>query len=141
MVVYPDKVRVAIFTANYIAIDWNNKTQGVWRQDFELKALSDDEDDEETKTAATSSSNSSHQLDFEADLVGYLSCLGPKVGAFCKSEIARFDFSDARVALIPSIPGVHKGKGTRELWFTEPTGLTLLVLVVSKRKLNSVFSS
>lgn len=110
VVVYPDKMRIAIFTANYIAIDWNNKTQGVWHQDFELKTLSDDDDDEEKETVAAT--DNSHQIDFEADLVGYLSCLGPKVVAFCKSEIARFDFSNANIALIPSVPGVHKDKGT-----------------------------
>lgn len=132
VVVYPEKVRVAIFTANYIAIDWGNKTQGVWHQDFELKTLSDDDDVEEKEANAATATNSSwtSQLDFEADLVGYLSCLGPKVAAFCKSEIARFDFSTATVALIPSVPGVHKGKGTWS-YYTVTYGLALLVLVVS----------
>lgn len=102
VVVYPEKVRVAIFTANFIAIDWENKTQGVWSQDFGLKTLSDESDSRTAKVA---------ELDFEADLIAYLSTLGARVATFCKHEIARFDFADANVALIPSVPGVHKGRG------------------------------
>lgn len=114
VVVYPDKVRVAIFTANFISIDWNNKTQGVWYQDFGLKVLADSSDEEEEEKEAKSSSTEEGSKiklpDFEADLVGYLSALGSPVAAFCR-ELHRFDFSTARVALVPSIPGVHKGKG------------------------------
>jgi hypothetical protein len=30
-----------ITTANYIAVDWENKTQAIWCQDFPLKSESD----------------------------------------------------------------------------------------------------
>ncbi|KAL4144798.1 hypothetical protein PRNP1_013924 [Phytophthora ramorum] len=103
---YPDKVRVAIFTANFLSGDWNTKTQGVWFQDFSLKIL-DDSEEEEEKEAVTASSRGGN--DFEEDLVHYLSSLGAQVKLFC-GELKRFDFSRARVALIPSVPGVHKGK-------------------------------
>lgn len=103
--VYPDKVRVAVFTANFISIDWNNKTQGVWHQDFGLKVLQDDDEDD-SKPA----SDHSMQPDFEADLVAYLSTLGAPVSDFCR-ELRRFDFSTARVALVPSVPGAHRGRG------------------------------
>lgn len=108
MVIYATKVRVVICTANFIAVDWDYKTQGVWFQDFELKTL--DDEAEEKK----SDSSGANLPDFEADLVQYLSSLGTKVAVFCK-ELARFDFATARVALIPSIPGVHMGKGTLDL--------------------------
>jgi hypothetical protein len=104
---YPEKVRVAIFTANFLSNDWNAKTQGVWCQDFGLKVLADS-DDEEDKGVARESLASAN--DFEADLIHYLSSLGAQVKLFC-GELARFDFSAARVALVPSVPGVHKGKG------------------------------
>lgn len=110
VVVYPTKVRVVICTANFIAVDWDHKTQGVWFQDFELKTLDDSEPEEKQNDSSSGSSNSTQLPDFEADLVHYLSCLGAKVAVFCK-ELARFDFSTAQVALIPSVPGVHKGKG------------------------------
>ncbi|TYZ61228.1 hypothetical protein PybrP1_011573 [[Pythium] brassicae (nom. inval.)] len=106
--VYPEKVRVAIFTANFIAIDWENKTQGVWFQDFGLKTLSDDAEADAVGSAVTVERGPA-ELDFEADLVAYLSALGARVAAFCKRHVARFDFSGANVALIPSVPGVHKG--------------------------------
>ncbi|KAF1334963.1 Tyrosyl-dna phosphodiesterase 1, partial [Globisporangium splendens] len=117
VVVYPAKVRVAIFTANFIAIDWNNKTQGVWFQDFELKTLGGDDDTEHKECVSNRNADGSNSvaLDFEADLVGYLSRLGTKVAAFCKEELVRFDFSTAKVALVPSVPGVHTGKGANAL--------------------------
>ncbi|KAG3115967.1 hypothetical protein PI124_g7170 [Phytophthora idaei] len=99
---YPKKVWVAIFTANFLSNDWNTKTQGLWYQDFGLKVLADSEDEEKEAVAGRSG-------DFEADLVHYLSSLGAPVKLFC-GELKRFDFSTARVALVPSVPGVHKGK-------------------------------
>lgn len=117
VVVFPDKVRVAIFTANFIPNDWDSKTQGVWCQDFGLKVLPDSSDEDEDEKEAHSSPASgptpgskTKLPDFEVDLVDYLSRLGSPVAAFCR-ELRRFDFSAARVALVPSIPGVHKGKG------------------------------
>ncbi|KAF1791235.1 Tyrosyl-DNA phosphodiesterase C-terminal domain [Phytophthora cactorum] len=91
-----------IFTANFLSNDWNTKTQGLWYQDFGLKVLADSEDEEKEAVAGSSG-------DFEADLVHYLSSLGAPVKLFC-GELKRFDFSTARVALVPSVPGVHKGK-------------------------------
>ncbi|OWZ18977.1 Tyrosyl-DNA phosphodiesterase [Phytophthora megakarya] len=98
---YPEKVRVAIFTANFLSNDWNTKTQGIWYQDFGLKVLADSEDEEKEAVAGAS--------EFEADLAHYLSSLGAPVKVFC-GELKRFDFSTARVALVPAVPGVHKGK-------------------------------
>lgn len=114
---YPSKVRVAIFTANFVAPDWESKTQGVWFQDFGLKTLvsdSEDDDNDDSKSETTSRSASTSRLpaiDFEADLVDYLSSLGAPAAAFCKTELARFDYSSAAVALLPSVPGVHRGSG------------------------------
>jgi len=118
VVVFPDKVRVAIFTANFIPNDWDSKTQGVWCQEFGLKVLPDssDEDEDEKEGHSLSAANGSTPgskiklPDFEVDLIDYLSRLGSLVAAFCR-ELHRFDFSTARVALVPSIPGIHKGKG------------------------------
>ncbi|CAH0478325.1 unnamed protein product [Peronospora belbahrii] len=103
---YSSKVRVAIFTANFLSNDWNTKTQGVWYQDFGLKILGDSEDEETKEEKVTKSADAA---DFEADLVHYLSSLGEQVKLFCR-ELNRFDFSTAKVALVPSVPGVHRGK-------------------------------
>jgi tyrosyl-DNA phosphodiesterase 1 len=115
VIVYATHVRVVICTANFIAIDWNNKTQGVWTQDFPLAQAA----------ASPSSSSPAHPssssvVDFERDLIDYLSTLGTAVVDFC-GQLRRFDFSAAEVALIPSVPGVHTGKGTycRNVCFLE----------------------
>lgn len=104
VVVYPFKVRVAIFTANLIPIDWNNKTQGIWFQDFGLKVLGDG-------TGRCVSQPSAFTVDFESDLVDYLKTLGGPVVSFCQI-LEHFDFSTANIALIPSVPGLHTGKST-----------------------------
>ncbi|KAL6207085.1 hypothetical protein ACLB2K_024330 [Fragaria x ananassa] len=59
LLVYPRGVRVIVHTANLIFVDWNNKSQGLWMQDFPWK-------DE---------SNPSKGCGFENDLTDYLSAL------------------------------------------------------------------
>lgn len=39
--VYPRGLRVVIHTANLIHVDWNNKSQGLWMQDFRWKDQKD----------------------------------------------------------------------------------------------------
>ena len=56
--VYPRGVRVIVHTANLIFVDWNNKSQGLWMQDFPW------EEEEPGKGCG-----------FENDLVDYLSVL------------------------------------------------------------------
>lgn len=58
--VYPTGVRIIVHTANLIHVDWNNKTQGLWMQDFPWK-------DANTVTGSRSP--------FENDLVDYLATL------------------------------------------------------------------
>lgn len=57
--VYPRGVRVIIHTANLIYVDWNNKSQGLWMQDFPWK-------DQNSPSKGSR---------FENDLVEYLSAL------------------------------------------------------------------
>lgn len=59
LLVYPTGVRVIIHTANLISIDWNNKSQGLWMQDFPWK----------------NQNNLDKDGGFENDLVDYLSAL------------------------------------------------------------------
>lgn len=59
LLVYPRGVRVIVHTANLIYVDWNNKTQGLWMQDFPWK----------------DQNNASKGCAFENDLVEYLSTL------------------------------------------------------------------
>lgn len=57
LLVYPRGVRIIVHTANLIYVDWNNKTQGVWMQDFPWK------------------DQNSTSCGFENDLVEYLGAL------------------------------------------------------------------
>ncbi|XP_073108399.1 tyrosyl-DNA phosphodiesterase 1 isoform X2 [Elaeis guineensis] len=59
LLVYPQGVRVVVHTANLIYVDWNNKTQGLWMQDFPWK-------DQQNLNKGSS---------FENDLVDYLNAL------------------------------------------------------------------
>ncbi|QCD91881.1 tyrosyl-DNA phosphodiesterase 1 isoform X1 [Vigna unguiculata] len=107
LLIYPQGVRVIVHTANLIYVDWNNKSQGLWMQDFPWKDQN-------------SPSNGSG---FENDLVEYLSMLKwpefsvklPSLGSvsICPSFFRKFDYSDARVRLIASVPGYHSGSSLK----------------------------
>ncbi|KAL6992720.1 hypothetical protein U1Q18_010834 [Sarracenia purpurea var. burkii] len=59
LLVYPRGVRIIVHTANLIHVDWNNKSQGLWMQDFPWK-------DQNSSTKGCG---------FESDLIDYLSAL------------------------------------------------------------------
>ncbi|KFK25754.1 hypothetical protein AALP_AA8G155100 [Arabis alpina] len=102
--VYPRGVRVVVHTANLIHVDWNNKSQGLWMQDFPWK----DDDKDPPKVCG-----------FEGDLIDYLTVLKwPEFTASLPGRgnvkinaafFKKFDYSDATVRLISSVPGYHTG--------------------------------
>lgn len=59
LLVYPRGVRIIVHTANLIYVDWNNKSQGLWMQDFPWK----------------DQNSPSKRCGFENDLIDYLSAL------------------------------------------------------------------
>ncbi|KAL0398727.1 UNVERIFIED_CONTAM: Tyrosyl-DNA phosphodiesterase 1 [Sesamum radiatum] len=103
LLVYPQGVRVIIHTANLIYVDWNNKTQGLWMQDFPWK----------------DQNSTSNGCGFENDLIDYLGALKwpafnanlPPTGSFTINPyfFKKFDYSSAVVRLIASVPGYHSG--------------------------------
>ncbi|XP_020589645.1 tyrosyl-DNA phosphodiesterase 1 isoform X2 [Phalaenopsis equestris] len=106
--VYEKGVRIIIHSANLIYVDWNNKTQGLWMQDFPCKNV---------KNLCESSL-------FERDLIDYLSALKlpglnanlPKFGDVNvnASFFKKFDYSNAAVRLIASVPGYHSGPNLKK---------------------------
>eukprot|EP00877_Chromochloris_zofingiensis_P000105 jgi/Chrzof1/10095/Cz04g26260.t1 len=94
ILVYASGIRVVIHTANLIYVDCNNKTQGVWYQDFPAKGPG---------AAAITP--------FESDLADYLSALKlpSATSRQLQQIVARHDFSSARVQLLASVPGYHSG--------------------------------
>ncbi|EOY28605.1 Tyrosyl-DNA phosphodiesterase-related isoform 1 [Theobroma cacao] len=108
LLVYPQGVRVIVHTANLIYVDWNNKSQGLWMQDFPWK----------------DQNNSKKGCGFENDLIDYLSTLKwpeftanfPALGNFNINStfFKKFDYSNARVRLIASVPGYHTGPNLKK---------------------------
>ncbi|RDX62056.1 Tyrosyl-DNA phosphodiesterase 1 [Mucuna pruriens] len=108
LLIYPQGVRVIVHTANLIYVDWNNKSQGLWMQDFPWK-------DQNSVSKGSG---------FENDLVEYLNMLKwpefsvklPSLGnvSVCPSFFRKFDYSDARVRLIASVPGYHSGTSLKK---------------------------
>ncbi|CAG7879349.1 unnamed protein product [Brassica rapa] len=109
--VYPRGVRVVVHTANLIHVDWSNKSQGLWMQDFPWK--SDDDNIDTPKVCG-----------FEDDLVDYLAvlkwpeftaCLPGRGNVKINAAFFRkFDYSSATVRLIASVPGYHTGSNMRK---------------------------
>jgi len=66
LLIYPQGVRVIVHTANLIYVDWNNKSQGLWMQDFPWK-------DQNSPSKGSG---------FENDLVEYLSMLKVTIDTF-----------------------------------------------------------
>ncbi|KAK1375167.1 Tyrosyl-DNA phosphodiesterase 1 [Heracleum sosnowskyi] len=108
LLVYPQGVRIIVHTANLIYVDWNNKSQGLWMQDFPWK----------------NSDASNRGSGFENDLVDYLTALKlpefsvslPGLGncSINASFFRRFDYSSATVRLIASVPGYHSGSSLKK---------------------------
>ncbi|KAG6554736.1 hypothetical protein Mapa_003755 [Marchantia paleacea] len=102
LLVYGTGLRVVVHTANLIHGDWNNKSQGLWMQDFPRK----------------NSLTHSVASGFEEDLIEYLTHLKwegyttslPTIGRIkVNAEFFRiFDFSTATVRLVASVPGFHR---------------------------------
>ncbi|XP_062189182.1 tyrosyl-DNA phosphodiesterase 1 isoform X2 [Phragmites australis] len=108
LLVYPQGIRVVVHTANMIYVDWNNKSQGLWMQDFPWKDAKD----------------INKKIPFENDLVDYLSALKwpefrvnlPVVGDvnINAAFFRKFDYSSSMVRLIGSVPGYHVGPNIKK---------------------------
>lgn len=106
-------LRVAIFTANFIYADWNQKTQGIYVQDFPLIAAQ--------STPGTYREPNKCGADFKHQLANYLQHCGlhpgeggEALGPFSFNFLDNFDFSEAKVRLIASVPGVYDSTGVFE---------------------------
>jgi len=97
---YASGIRVAIFTNNFIELDWTFKTQGCYVQDFPLKAENDVGDKKKNH--------------FENDLMDYFMKLsaslvpqsaGAKLRKLLREKLPLYDFSSANGRLVASVPG------------------------------------
>ena len=94
LLLYPSGLRLIIHTANLIHPDCNNKTQGLWHQDFPLKSA----------TAPPTS-------EFESSLAAYLTKLSlpAPTAREVLAAVKQHDFSGAAAKLVASVPGYHNG--------------------------------
>jgi len=98
ILLYEQGIRVAIFTNNFIEQDWRYKSNGIFVQDFPRRKESSQLNPEIKQW---------HQ--FGPVLAHYLSKLdGPAIEF--SQLISQYDYSNARCALVPSIPGKHRGR-------------------------------
>ncbi|GLH16808.1 Putative tyrosyl-DNA phosphodiesterase [Gryllus bimaculatus] len=91
-------VRVVVSTANLVASDWHNRTQGLWISPAcpELP--------EEADTKAGDS-----PTEFKTDLLRYLCAYQiPELQEWV-SIVRQADFSEIRVCFIGTVPGTHRG--------------------------------
>ncbi|KAJ8614038.1 hypothetical protein CTAYLR_005824 [Chrysophaeum taylorii] len=96
---FRDHLRVAVTTANFIRVDFHEKSQGAWMQDFPVGNAGSD---------------------FEDSLCDYLDQLakwpvreGPW-GPSLSQAVREFDFSKATAHLVPTVPGRHEGATMRK---------------------------
>ncbi|KXJ85808.1 tyrosyl-DNA phosphodiesterase [Microdochium bolleyi] len=98
---HDDTAQVVIHTANMIAKDWTNMTEAVWQSP--LLPLGVDSGPQPPLAVG-----SGHK--FKLDLLNYLRAYNSR-GDVCKAlveQLARYDFSAVRGALIASVPGRHE---------------------------------
>ncbi|RYO80846.1 hypothetical protein DL766_008961 [Monosporascus sp. MC13-8B] len=107
---HDDTAQVIIHTANMIAKDWTNMTNGAWVSPLLLRsATATAARDDAVEVEATDAAAIGSGERFKADLLSYLRAYnakrdvcGPLVG-----ELRRYDFSAVRGALVASVPGKH----------------------------------
>ena len=88
-------IRIVIGTANMIQQDWHYKTNAHYVQDFPFKS------DIEKQSPS----------EFESSLIDYCNHIKGMSNRTLMdfSFLNRYDFSSAKVLLIPSVPGYHRG--------------------------------
>ncbi|KAL4871814.1 hypothetical protein BDV12DRAFT_183393 [Aspergillus spectabilis] len=97
---HDDFAQVIIHTANMISGDWANMCQAVWRSP--LLPLCKNDGEESSSTTWGSGSR------FKRDLLAYLREYGVKKTGPLVKQIAGYDFSAVRAALIASVPSKQK---------------------------------
>jgi tyrosyl-DNA phosphodiesterase-1 len=88
---FPGFLRVVVSSANLTSFDWDCYTQSIWVQDFPVK----------------SSASKTPQTSFEKVLLDFWSHLTLKLPS---AWLTKYDYSQAKVDLVPSVPGYHTGQ-------------------------------
>lgn len=107
---YETGCRICIHTANMVEGDWDFKTQAAYLRDFPTHRQAPG--DLESGPKLTSAQSSRHvSCDFREDLGEYMSrCLKGQERQVVLTALDKYDFSSAGVAIVSSVPGVHRGQ-------------------------------
>lgn len=102
---HDDSAQVVIHTANMIARDWVNMTQGVWRSPVLRllpQSLTQDDNDPDAGNHPIGSGRR-----FKRDLLVYLSAYGSRLRGLT-TQLRNYDFSPIRAAFLASAPSRQK---------------------------------
>ena len=109
---HDDSAQVVIHTANMIAKDWTNLTNGVWRSP-RLPLLNPTNVAAAAAAAGMTPATIGSGARFKADLLAYLRAYNARRDV-CRAlvdALAKHDFSAVRGALVASVPGRHDVDG------------------------------
>ncbi|CAH0366895.1 unnamed protein product [Pelagomonas calceolata] len=107
---FDDSLRVAIHTANIISCDINNKTQGIWMQNFPIKkAGAPATSDFEEQLVKYFLSLQKHAARMPQSWMGLGAAFGGDEQLTIAQALRKFDFSGAKARLVASTPGYHSG--------------------------------
>lgn len=109
---HDETAQVIIHTANMTAKDWTNMTNAVWRSP--LLPLLDESSSAASEAPESAAFGSGHG--FKSDLLRYLRSYD-RHKRICKplvDELARYDFSHVKAALVASVPGKHDANAQPE---------------------------
>ena len=99
-----DSKKVAIYSANLIEVDWEERTQIIWMSPLLPRLEKNESKDFDEKNESEN---------FKSDLLNYISSYNLSQLEKIKEEIETFDFSQVKIRLVASIPG----KGIFKLHF------------------------
>ena len=114
LIFYKAGIRVAIHTANYIEMDLNYKTQGVYVQDFPLLSARQTPSKHDAFPFGTELFDFLQKMEIfdrsaEDDKTTTLKVDAKRMWREYRNRIHQYDFSTADVVLIPAVPGRWKG--------------------------------
>ncbi|KAL4917278.1 phospholipase D/nuclease [Aspergillus aurantiobrunneus] len=97
---HDDLAQIVIHTANMISGDWANMCQAVWRSPLLPLRTNGSEGDRSTVWGSGAR--------FKRDLLAYFKAYGAKKTGSLVEQLAKYDFSGVRAALIASVPSKQK---------------------------------
>ncbi|CRK25957.1 hypothetical protein BN1723_003311, partial [Verticillium longisporum] len=106
---YDDTAQVIIHTANMIAKDWTNMTNGVWRSPLLPLGPQPDSGKPEAEEESEADEDFGSGRKFKSDLLSYLRAYDAQKITLrpLTEQLVKYDFAGIRAVFIASVPGRH----------------------------------